>query len=548
MGTSTALARHFSPSLPSQTLRLAFPAMCCLRLVLFFCGIVLCSSATQLRWQEVCGSHASQSKLGAVLDALGDSSRWTPSLLAHNEQLIAIFDSWAADFDLFTSKHASDSRDERLMSFAQNLLLIHEHNRDPTRTHHTGCNQFTGMSFKEFSHRYLHSARSHRRQLDPSFSKDNDEDGNRPQQKLKASASSHLQHNRIRRASSQGTEPGSSQHSIRRKLRLSSPLSRRLLQQAANDTFVVNYTSALNASAVPNVTSSTRSNASRTISYQSSVNLSVPSNNQSTPIPLSTSSSSSSSSPATQDSPPSPLHSPSLDPTASSPHPSTRLVPPSPSLAPFPPLAVDWIAAGKVTRIHAQTNCGSCWAYTAVDALESLFLILHDLHASQVPDFGLSVQQLLSCCNQASPLLNSQGQPWLSDGCTGGLTQEGLSFAALHALTTNSFWPISSSTSSPSSSSTSSSSSTTSCDLDKIASIDSAPGLGIKLNASLGSSIKLSGVNLVAPSFNEKGMMKAVARQPTVVHFDVQADFFAYAGGIYDGKVSPLPSSLSPSL
>lgn len=64
---------------------------------------------------------------------------------------------------------------------------------------------------------------------------------------------------------------------------------------------------------------------------------------------------------------------------------------------------IDWVVAGKVTLIKDQGSCGSCWAFSAVAALESGVLI-----AGQ-PQQLFSEQQLVDCARSFG-----------NQGCQGG--------------------------------------------------------------------------------------------------------------------------------
>jgi C1A family cysteine protease len=63
---------------------------------------------------------------------------------------------------------------------------------------------------------------------------------------------------------------------------------------------------------------------------------------------------------------------------------------------------IDWTAAGKVSRIKNQGSCGSCWAFSAVGALEGAHAIASN---ADVQEF--SEQQLVDCSKN-------------NNGCEGG--------------------------------------------------------------------------------------------------------------------------------
>merc|ERR1711871_86514 len=71
------------------------------------------------------------------------------------------------------------------------------------------------------------------------------------------------------------------------------------------------------------------------------------------------------------------------------------------------PDALDWRKKGVVTPVNTQGHCGSCWAFSAVETVESALAI-----ATGEAPVPLSVEQILVCC---STLVHSQ-----CSSCMGG--------------------------------------------------------------------------------------------------------------------------------
>jgi cathepsin L len=67
---------------------------------------------------------------------------------------------------------------------------------------------------------------------------------------------------------------------------------------------------------------------------------------------------------------------------------------------------IDWVAAGYVTPVKNQAACGSCWAFSAVAAIES-GLIVNGLATNST--VNLSEQQLVDC-----------SRSYGNQGCNGG--------------------------------------------------------------------------------------------------------------------------------
>jgi hypothetical protein len=52
-------------------------------------------------------------------------------------------------------------------------------------------------------------------------------------------------------------------------------------------------------------------------------------------------------------------------------------------------------------------------------------------------------------------------------------------------------------------------------------------------NPPAGAAVRLAGVTNYPPTRSESALMAAVAKQPTVIYFEVVGDFFSYSGGVY---------------
>jgi len=90
-----------------------------------------------------------------------------------------------------------------------------------------------------------------------------------------------------------------------------------------------------------------------------------------------------------------------------------------------PSQAIDWVAAGKTTPVKNQQQCGSCWAFSATETVESAMLV-----ANQQVQLG-SPQEIVDCDS------NDQG-------CNGGDPQEALTWTTQQSppgLDTESCYP-----------------------------------------------------------------------------------------------------------
>jgi len=152
------------------------------------------------------------------------------------------------------------------------------------------------------------------------------------------------------------------------------------------------------------------------------------------------------------------------------------------------PMTVDWREQEAVTPIKDQGQCGCCWAFSAVAAIEGITKIKTGKLIS------LSEQQLLDCSTN------------YNSGCNGGLMDYAFQYIIQNkGLTTETNYPYEAMNGT--------------CNAEKASQ----------------SEAQISNFEDV-PSKSEEALLKAVANQPVSVAIDIDGALQYYSSGVFNGK------------
>jgi len=151
------------------------------------------------------------------------------------------------------------------------------------------------------------------------------------------------------------------------------------------------------------------------------------------------------------------------------------------------PASVDWNAAGAVTPVKNQQQCGSCWAFSTTGSTEGITFIKTQKLVS------LSEQQLVDCSG-------AEG----NQGCNGGLMDQGFQYIIDNkGITTEAAYPY------------------TAAD-------------GTCKTKNVPAAATITGFTDV-PTNSETALMTAVVQQPVSVAVEADQDSFQlYSGGVMD--------------
>merc|ERR1740130_118218 len=170
------------------------------------------------------------------------------------------------------------------------------------------------------------------------------------------------------------------------------------------------------------------------------------------------------------------------------------------------PESVDWTTKGAVSSVKDQGDCGACWAFATVGALEGAWHIQTGNNVT-----SLSPQQFVDCGSafQFPPLL----------GCRSGRMSSAYRYAKHNGICTEASYPFQQKDGK--------------CKSTKDCTIGIPKGkvLGYK---------GLARIAQIIPG-TEKELMSAVAQQPVSVGIEVGGTFQDYYGGVYTHDCGNLP-------
>lgn len=89
------------------------------------------------------------------------------------------------------------------------------------------------------------------------------------------------------------------------------------------------------------------------------------------------------------------------------------------------PSTVNWVSQGKTIEVLNQGQCGSCWAFSTVESIDSAYAVTQNIAPP-----NLSEQQVVSCTLLYGEL-----------GCNGGNVVPAYKYVMAHPLTTNALYP-----------------------------------------------------------------------------------------------------------
>jgi hypothetical protein len=165
---------------------------------------------------------------------------------------------------------------------------------------------------------------------------------------------------------------------------------------------------------------------------------------------------------------------------------------------------VNWSSTDQLTPVKNQGACGSCWAFSAVAAEESNYLIRNGKTYSSNP-IDLSEQQLVDCVS--APRTDTSGAAYRSGGCSGGRSPEAFDFIRKYGVYKESKYPYTATSGS--------------CTLDFPRSME------------LKGKAPNPGWGRLSPSSDPGAIRTALNRQTLSHYIRVEAPFQLYNGGIF---------------